>query len=164
MIYHIQNNTIIAGPFSVSDPYVRKVTRCGTPETLDLSEYGFVPEVKPAISEHQSYGEPIVTADAVTFPITDWTAEQIAAHEAQALADWRETAVCSKADGQLVLDADGSLDLVEEWIATQPRSVQIEYESRTVWRRNWPLIETARVAMGWTHEKVDALFQLAQAL
>ena len=49
MIYHIQDSAILAGPFSERDPYVIKLTRCGTPEVLDLQGYGLVPEIKPSI-------------------------------------------------------------------------------------------------------------------
>jgi len=85
MYYHIQTGAIVSGPHSPQSDYVRKLTRCGTPEVLDLSEYGLVPEIREPLGPQQSHGEPIVSADAVTIPAVDWSAEQIA--EAQR-AQW----------------------------------------------------------------------------
>lgn len=82
MIYHIdpQSLSILAGPFAPTDTYVRKLTRCGTPEvfsTEELAAFGLVPEVRPELGEYQSYGEPVVTASAVTIPVVDWSDEEI---------------------------------------------------------------------------------------
>ena len=164
MIYHIKDSAILAGPFSERDPYVIKLTRCGTPEVLDLPSYGLVPEIKPALGEYQSYGDPVVTADAVTFPVVDWTAEAIAEYEAQALANQREQMICSPAQGRLALLNAGLLDAVESWVATQSRAVQIEYASRTEWRRTWPLVVSAATALGLSDTDLDALFAAAGAL
>lgn len=60
------------------------------------------------------------------------------------------------------LDAAGLLDQVEAWVTTQPRSVQIDYQSATEWRSDWPLVEDARVVLGWTSELVYAMFKQAQ--
>lgn len=131
-----------------------------------LATLGIYPHLAP--TDPAPLGITWTLADGIYVGAPSGTAAEIAAaiieQEAQALAEWRASAVCSKADGQLALDAEGLLDTVETWIATQPRAVQIEYESRTEWRRDWPLIEQARVAMGWTQERVDGLFESAQAL
>lgn len=131
-----------------------------------LAHLGIYPHLAPT--------EP--TPLGITWTLTDWiyvgtpsgTAEEIAAafvkQETQALAEWRATASCSPAQGRLALLAAGLLDTVEAWVVTQQRAVQIEYESRTEWRRDWPLIEQARVALGWTQDRVDALFQAAGSL
>lgn len=73
-------------------------------------------------------------------------------------------AIVTPRQGRQALEADDLLNDVEAWIATQPRAVQIDYESATEWRRDWPLIEAARVAMEWTHERVDALFEAGATL
>lgn len=39
MIYHIANNTILSGPHSLQSDAVRRITRCGTPEVLNLADY-----------------------------------------------------------------------------------------------------------------------------
>lgn len=164
MIYHIANNAILAGPFTERDPYVIKLTRCGTPEVLDLPSYGLVPEIKPALGEYQSYGEPTITPWAVTFPVVFWTPEQIAEYEAQALANRRAQMVCSRAQGKLALLQADLLDTVESWVATQPRATQIEYAERGEWRRDWPLVVNAGTAMGLTDSQLDDLFTLAPTL
>ncbi len=164
MLYHLQDNTIVAGPFSERDPYIVRLTRCGTPEVLNLTDYGLVPEIKPPLGEYQSYGEPVVSADAVTFPIRDWSAAEIAEYEAQALANQREQMTCSPAQGRLALLNAGLLDAVESWVATQPRATQIEYASRTEWRRTWPLVISAGTTLGLTDTDLDALFAAAGAL
>lgn len=98
MIYHIdpQSLTIIAGPFAPTDSYVRKLTRCGTPEVFsaeELATFGLVPEVRPELGEYQSYGEPVVTADAVIIHVVDWTDEEThAANLAAARARWAQQA------------------------------------------------------------------------
>jgi hypothetical protein len=164
--YHsnLQTLSILSGPHAVQSDYVRKLTRCGNPEVFtdaDLAQFGLVPEVKPALGQYQSYGDPIVSAEAVTFPVVDWTQAEIDAYEAQALIDRRAAMSVTPRQGRRALDAAGLLDAVEAWIATQPRAVQIDYESATEWRRDWPLIEDVRVALEWTHEEMDALFAIA---
>ncbi|MBP6733626.1 MAG: hypothetical protein KA142_02845 [Chromatiaceae bacterium] len=164
MIYHIANNAILSGPFSERDPYVIRLTRCGTPEVLDLLSYGLVPEIKPPLGEYQSYGEPIVSAEAVTFPVVDWSAEAIAEYEAQARANRPAQMVCSRAQGKLALLQADLLDTVESWVSTQPRATQIEYAERGEWRRDWPLVVNAGTAMGLTDSQLDDLFTLAPTL
>ena len=104
------------------------------------------------------------SAEAVTFPVVDWSAEAIAEHEAQALATQREQMVCSPAQGRLALLNAGLLDSVESWVATQSRAVQIEYASRTEWRRTWPLVISAGTTLGLTDTDLDNLFAAAGAL
>lgn len=98
MYFNINKQTlaILSGPHSIGSDYVRKLTRCGSPEVFsaaDLAAFGLVPEVRPALGEHQSYGDPIVSADAVTFPAVDWTPDQIAAENlANARTRWAQQA------------------------------------------------------------------------
>ena len=70
----------------------------------------------------------------------------------------------SPAQGRLALLQSDLLEAVEAWIATQPRATQIEYESRTEWRRNWPLVIAAGTALGLTEAQLDALFDQAATL
>lgn len=164
MLYHIVNNAILSGPHADQSDYVRKLTRCGTPDVLDLSEYSLVPEVKPSLGQYQSYGDPVVSADAVTFPVIDWTQAEIDDYEAQALTDHRAAMVCTPRQGLLALEAAGLLATVEAWVATQPRASQIDFERATEWERTWPLIASAATALELTDDQIDALFESAQAL
>ena len=164
MIYHVANNQIISGPLGIRDPYVIKLTRCGTPEVLNIADYGLVPEIKPELGEFQSYGDPIATAESVTFPAIDWTEQQIAEYQAQQVATSREQMSCSPAQGRLALLQVGLLDTVEAWVAGQSRAVQIEYAARTEWRRTWPLVVDAADALGLTEAQLDDLFALAASL
>jgi hypothetical protein len=164
MIYHISNNTILSGPHAADSQYVRKLTRCGTPEVLDLADYGLVPEVKPALSEYQSWGEPIVSEIAVTFPIVDWTDAQIAEYEAQQLAARRAAMLCTPRQARLALAQSGLLSAVEAWIATASQATQIEWEFAQEIRRDWPPIAEAATALGLTEAQLDGLFELAATL
>ncbi len=164
MLYHIQDSAILAGPFAPSDPYIIKLTRCGTPEVLNLANYGLVSEIKPALGEYQSYGEPVITADSVIFPVVDWSAADVAEYEAQALANRREQMMCSRAEGKLALLQVGLLDMVEAWVATQDRKTQIEYAERGEWRRTWPLVISAGTTLGLTDTDLDNLFATAGEL
>ena len=76
----------------------------------------------------------------------------------------REQMTCSPAQGRLALLNAGLLDAVEAWVATQSRAVQIEYASRTEWRRTWPLVISAGTTLGLTDTDLDALFAAAGAL
>jgi hypothetical protein len=71
---------------------------------------------------------------------------------------------CSAAQGRLALLQAGLLDDVEAWVATQDRVVQIEYEARNEWRRDWPLVIDAAGELGLTDAQLDDLFTLAMTL
>lgn len=164
MLYHIANTIILSGPHAADSQYVRQLTRCGTPSVLNLADFGLVPEVKPALGEYQSWGEPVVSADAVTFPVIDWSEEQIAEYEAQQLAARRAAMQCTPRQARLVLAQAGLLTAVEAWIATAPQSVQIEWEYANEIRRDWPPIADAAMALGLTDAQLDALFEQAPTL
>lgn len=70
----------------------------------------------------------------------------------------------SAAEGRLALLQGGVLDVLEAWIATQPRAKQIEYAARSSWRRDWPLVATGATALGLTEAQVDDLFRQAATL
>jgi hypothetical protein len=164
MFYHVSNTTILSGPHSADSQYVRDLTRCGTPSVLNLADYGLVPEIKPALGEYQSWGEPVVSADAVTFPVVDWDAAQIAEYQAQQLADRRAAMVCTPRQARLVLAQAGLLTAVEAWIATASQTVQIEWQYANEIRRDWPPITDAAVALELTDAQLDDLFTLAPTL
>lgn len=84
---HIQDGMHLAGPYEISAPYIRKTTRCGTPEVLltngiiDLGELGkIVPRSYPELSATQKYsGTVIVMENATAMEVVDKTAEELAA-------------------------------------------------------------------------------------
>ena len=161
MYYHISPTLeILSGPHAADSAYVRNLTRCGTPEVLNLADYGLVPEVREPLGEGQKHGAPIVSAEAVTLPAVARTAEELAAE----LNARRAVMSCSPAQGQLALLQAGILDALEAWVATQSREVQIEYAARTVWYRTWPLVASAGAAMGLSDAQMDDLFALAATL
>ena len=71
---------------------------------------------------------------------------------------------CTPRQGLRALESVGLLSTVEAWVATQPRAAHIDFERATEWRRDWPLIEAARDALGMTSEAIDDLFALAKKL
>lgn len=164
MLYHINNSAILSGPHAADSQYVRQLTRCGTPEVLGLSQFGLVPEVKPALSDYQSWGEPVVSAESVTFPAIDWTEAQIAEYEAQQLAARRAAMQCTPRQARLALAQAGLLTAVEAWIATAPEATQIEWQYANEIRRDWPPIAAAATALGLNEAQLDDLFSLAATL
>lgn len=75
MYYHIDQNTltILSGPHGIHDALLKNLTSCGNPECLpNLADYGIVPAVYPTPGANQRNSTvPIVTAEAVTFPVED---------------------------------------------------------------------------------------------
>ena len=96
------------------------------------------------------------------------TPEEIAvALEQQALAELEQRRAgmsCPKAQGKLALLEAGLLDEVEAYIATQPKTVQIEYADRQEWRRDWPTLVAVASARGLTDTELDELFERAATL
>ena len=83
---------------------------------------------------------------------------------AQSIEQYHAGLSCSPAQGRLLLYQQDVLDDIEVWIASQPRPIQIEYESRTEWRRTWTTIITAIEYLGWTDEQADQFFETARTL
>jgi hypothetical protein len=166
MFYHLSPDplAILSGPHAADSLYVRGLTRCGTPAVLDLADYDLVPEVKPALGAHQSYGAPIVTAEAVTFPLVDWTAEQIAEQEAQELAASRAALRCTPRQARLALAGAGLLTAVEAFVAASDAAIQIEWEYASEIKRDWPPVMAFAAANEISDEQLDALFALAASL
>lgn len=166
MYYHINKDTltIISGPHHESSDYIKKLTRCGTPEVLNLLDYDLVPEIKNPIDHYQSYGDPIVTATEVTIPLVEWFDQQIQEYEQQQLLERRANMSCTPRQANLALLQFGLLDAVEGWLSTQSRTVQIDWNKATEIKRNWPAINDAAIALGLTDEQLDELFTLAPTL
>lgn len=65
---------------------------------------------------------------------------------------------------RLALLSAGLLDAVEASIAAGPRADQITWEFAVDVRRDYPMIENMRTALGLTSAQVDALFRTAATL
>ena len=107
-------------------------------------------------------GQPVSHPDgwAQTWTVTDLPPEEIAAR----LFARRAQMTCSPAQGRLALLCAGLLDAVETWVAAQSRATQIEYASRTEWRRDWPLVISAGTALGLSEFDLDTFFTAADVL
>ena len=164
--YHLSRSplAILSGPHAVNSDYVRRLTRCGTPEVLDLSQFDLVPEVKPALGQYQSYGEPVVTADAVTFPVVDWSQAQIDAYEAEQLAARRAGMVCTTRQARLALAQSDLLTAVEAFVAASSDALKIEWQYASEIRRDWPPVAEFAVANAISDTALDDLFTLAATL
>lgn len=62
----------------------------------------------------------------------------------------------------------GLLDTVNQVLAGLPGEegeiARIQWEYRSVVRRDWPMIEQVRLVMGWSIEQVDAVFVMGATL
>lgn len=65
---------------------------------------------------------------------------------------------------KLQLLADGILDQVEDWIATQSQAVQIAYANSGTFVRDEPMMQAGFAALGFTTEQIDAFFTAADRL
>lgn len=65
---------------------------------------------------------------------------------------------------KLQLLADGILDQVEGWIATQSQAVQIAYAHSSTFVRTDPMMQAGFAALGFTPEQIDAFFIAADGL
>lgn len=65
---------------------------------------------------------------------------------------------------KLQLLADGILDQVEGWIATQSQAVQIAYANSGTFVRDEPMMQAGFAALGFTEQHIDAFFMAAAAL
>ena len=78
--YHINkdNLTVLSGPHYEKSTYVKKLTKSGNPEVLDLLLFNLVPEVRPSLAIEQTYsGAKTVFADRVELVIRDKTVDEL---------------------------------------------------------------------------------------
>lgn len=64
---------------------------------------------------------------------------------------------------KLQLLTDDLIDGVEAWIATQPRAVQIAYQTSGTFVRDEPMMQAGFAALGFTEQRVDEFFVAASA-
>ncbi len=65
---------------------------------------------------------------------------------------------------KLQLLADGLLDQVEGWIATQSQAVQIAYANSGTFVRDEPMMQAGFAALGFTPARIDVFFVAASEL
>lgn len=65
---------------------------------------------------------------------------------------------------KLQLLADDLIDGVEAWIATQPRAIQIAYDTRGTFVRDEPMMQAGFAALGFSATQVDEFFTAAAAI
>lgn len=162
LYYHIDPNTltILSGPFHEQDGYIKRLTSCGNPECLDLSQYNLWPEVRESLTADQKAGTPVVADGVVTIPAIAKTADDLAAD----LAARRAALICTPRQARLALKQAGLLAVVTAWIATADEQTRIEWEYANEIRRDHAAITGAASALGVTDAQLDALFEAAMAL
>jgi hypothetical protein len=161
--YHIDNGAIASGPHAANSAYIKRLTRCGEPEKLDLAAFGLLPEARDALGENQRYGEPVVEAAQVRIPAVDKTAEELAAE----LQAQREGAQCTRLQGRLALVQFGLWDAVAAYFADTASRTPIElafWEDAQVWKRSDATLTAAATSFGLTDSDIDDLFALAGTL
>jgi hypothetical protein len=72
--YHRTTGTI----FDETSDFVKKLTRCGTPEVLDLTEYDCLPVEYATLLDGQRHGEPVFETTRVLYPAVDLSHEELA--------------------------------------------------------------------------------------
>src|SRR5690606_3226870 len=65
---------------------------------------------------------------------------------------------------KLQLLANGLLDDVEGWIATQDRAIQIAYANSGTFVRDEPMMQAGFAALGFSASQIDAFFTEASGL
>lgn len=102
------------------------------------------------------------------FPCPDVAEEELADSDAE-LAAFRNpppgpVESVSSRQFKLQLLSAGLLDVVDAWVAQQPRAVQIAYEYSGTFVKDSPMMTAGFTAMGFTPTEIDAFFRAAAAL
>ena len=100
MYYQIQNNTIAAGPFSLTSPTARKLTQCGNPKNYSaeqLAAAGIYPQWRETGDAPLGYKEPVWEPDngRVALYRKGTEQERQEAAEAQAAAQAEQEAIAA---------------------------------------------------------------------
>ena len=95
---------------------------------------------------------------------TDSLDSIIAEWEEEAFRQYYASTVITPRQARLALLNAGLLNAVEAYVATQSRSVQIEWEFANEIRRDWQPVLQAASALGLSNAQVDELFMSAASL
>ena len=96
-------------------------------------------------------------SDLVT--LAEYTTEHLAAINAAAVPK-----IVTMAAGRIAMERQAVLSAVDALIVAAGGEALIWWESADQIKRDFPLVETVRVGMGWTQEYVDSLFILAEQI
>lgn len=160
LYYHLDTShqTILSGPHSLYDSELKRITACGNPECLDLTQYDLVPEWREAVDAPLGWQAPVIEARDGQTVVAVYAAGTPEEREAASAQARRAGMSCSKAQGKLELLANGLLETVETWVATQPLATQIEYADRGTWERTWPLVIQFAADNAISDDTLDAMF------
>jgi hypothetical protein len=159
--YYIQNNSIVSGPHSDKSQFVKKITRCGSPEKLDLITYGFYPEVRDILGKNQKHGEKQLEAKQVRVPAINKTPEEL---EQEEIIN-KEMMEITRLQARLTLIEVSLWDSVVAYFNdTNSRTAEelAFWEDAPIWKRNDPIIINSATTLGISEEQLDSLFTLAQ--
>jgi hypothetical protein len=84
--------------------------------------------------------------------------------DAAVLAASRAAMHCTPRQARLALAAEGLLDDVTDWVATQDQATQLTWEYATVIQRTDPIIAVAGTALSLSDADLDDIFTAAAAL
>lgn len=166
----ILNNNLDQYPLTISE--IRRmfpdVSFGNNPNPTDLLSFNIVKINPTPHPEYNSNTHKIISDSPILENgvwIEQWKIQPLTAEEIDnQLTEFRAGLVCTPRQASLALLQTGLLDIVETWIATQSRQVQIDWNRATEIRRDWPLINQAAIALNLSETQLDDLFLLAQTL
>lgn len=157
--YHIAPTapTIISGPHAVTSTYVKKLTRCGNPELLDLTAYDLVPQVWPELAEGYRYGgEPTVRAHVVEMGVEAIPIEELAQQAGVALAmniDRLDAACRAYIDKHA--HWSGGLMAADKAKAGKPKAQAVFVWAERVWDLYFERKALLKAGTPWTDDLAD---------
>jgi len=107
--------------------------------------------------------EIIVNATTGEVTTRDLTPEEITAHNAAALTQWRATAKCSPMQGKLAL-GQTEWAKIEAYRETATWAEKVVIDSAQEWRRNSQDIQFFGYLLGYDDAQMDALFETAMQM
>lgn len=166
LYYHINKQTleIISGPHDLYSREIKKITRCGTPEYLNLTQYDLVPEIRDSLLENQYYDTPIVTIDSVLIKAVDKDQDTINNEKAKKLQLKKSNLSCTQRQMRLLLMQQNLLSTVQNYIDNSNELTKIEWEYASEIKRTHPTILEISNVLGLTDIQLDELFELAMTL
>lgn len=162
MVYHVNNNVILSGPHAVSSDYVRKLTRCGTPEVLDLSAYDLVPEWREPVSAPLGWADPVIEerdGATVVAVYAAGTAEERAAAEQSAYLDGLACDALQAVDELLDRNMWSNVRL---WATQQDERTQEYFLRAKTWRYRDERLQAGATALGLTDAQLIEILEAAR--
>lgn len=166
----INNNTVEQYPLTITDlkHLFPQVSFSNQPNEEYLATLNVVSVLDTNSPEYDMMTQQLVEEQPEKQPqgwVQVWSIQDLPQEEiAIRLSNQRNNMICTPRQASLALLQAGLLDVVENWIATQPRQTQIDWTRATEIRRDWPLINEAGVALNLSETQLDDLFLLAKTL